>query len=92
MRAKEYLQQIRKCDRTIENKLSELKSLRDLALSVTSEMKANVVQTSGAGDKVGNTVSKIVDLQDEINADIDRFVDLKREVMKVIDQLEDAEY
>lgn len=88
MKAKEYLQQIRKADRMIENKLSEIKMLRGLAESVTSTWKQDVVQTSGAGDKLGDTVAKIVDLQNEINADIDKLIDLKREIMSVVDQLE----
>lgn len=88
MKAKEYLQQIRKADRMIENKLSEVKMLRGLAESVTSTWKEDVVQGSGSGDKLGDTVAKIVDLQNEINADIDKLVDLKREIMAVIDQLE----
>lgn len=88
MKAKEYLQQIRKCDRIIENKLSEIDSLRGLAESVTSTWKEDAVQSSGATDKLGDTVAKIVDLQTEINADIDTLVDLKREIMSVIDRLE----
>lgn len=88
MKAKEYLQQIQKCDRMIENKLSEIDSLRGLAESVTSTWKEDIVQSSGAGDELGDTVAKIVDLQNEINADIDKLVDLKREIMVVIDQLE----
>lgn len=88
MKAKEYLQQIQKCDRMIENKLSEIDSLRGLAESVTSTWKEDIVQSSGAGDELGDTVAKIVDLQNEINADIDKLVDLKREIMVVINQLE----
>lgn len=89
MTAKEYLQQIRKADRTIENKLSEISSLRVLAESVTSSWKEDVVQSSGSGDKLGDTVNRIIDLERELNADIDRLIDLKREVMKVIDQIEE---
>lgn len=89
MTAKAYLQQIRKCDRMIENKLSEIDSLRGLAESVTGTWKEDVVQGCGASDKLGDTVAKIVDLQNEINADIDKLVDLKEEVMKVIDQIDD---
>lgn len=89
MNPKTYLQQIRKCDKMIENKLSELESLRELCLSVTSTWKEDVVQSSGSGDKLGDAIAKIIDLQNEINEDVDRFVDLKREIMTVIDKLDD---
>lgn len=88
MKAKDYLQQIRKCDRRIENRLSMLKTLHDLATSVTSAMKDTPVQGGGASDKVGNAVTSIVCLENEINAEVDRFVDLKREAMGAIDKLD----
>ena len=88
MNAKEYLSQIRKCDKRIDNKLSMLKTLHDLATSVTSAMKDTPVQSSGVNDKIGNTVVKIVDLENEINAEVDKFVDLKREAMRFIDKLD----
>lgn len=90
MKAKEYLQQIKKCDKLIENKLSEIKSLYDLTTSITTGLKEDVVQSSGVTDKIGDTVSKIIDLQQEINDDIDSFVDLKREIMSVIDRIDDV--
>lgn len=89
MTAKEYLQQIHKADKRIENKLSEISSLRALTESVTSSWKEDVVQSSSSGDKLGDTINRIIDLERELNADIDRLIDLKREVMKVIDQLEE---
>ena len=88
MTSKTYLSQVKKCDRMIENKLSEVQSLREMILSVTSTLKQDVVQSNGSQDKLGDTIAKIIDLENEINADIDRFVDLKREVMGVVDQLD----
>lgn len=89
MTAKEYLQQIRKCDNQINNKLAEIKRLREFATSITSTLKEDVVQSgSGGKSRVAEAVDKIVDLEREINADIDKLVNLKREIMSVIDQLE----
>ena len=89
MTAKEYLSQIRKCDNQINNKLAEIKRLREFATSITSTLKEDVVQSgSGGKSRVAEAVDKIVDLEREINADIDKLVDLKREIMTVIDQLE----
>lgn len=91
MTAKEYLRQIRSCDRTITNKLEEVTKLNELMLNVTSAWKSDVVQSGGSGDKLGDTVAKIIDLQKEINEEIDRLVDLRREVMATIDKVEGSD-
>lgn len=91
MTAKEYLRQIRSCDRTITNKLEEVTKLNELMLNVTSAWKSDVVQSGGSGDKLGDTVAKIIDLQKEINEEIDRSVDLRREVMATIDKVEESD-
>ena len=87
--AKEYLEQIQLCDRHINNKIEELSRLNSLALKVTSSMKQVAVFGSGSQDKVGDAVSKIIDLQREINEDIDRFCDMKNERRKLIEQIKD---
>lgn len=88
MKAKEYLMQVVRADRMIDNKLHEIEELRRTAISVTSVLKDDVVSGGGTGDKVGTIVSKIVDMENELDREIDKLVDLKREVMSVIDQLE----
>ncbi len=89
MNPKEYLSQVRKYDRLINNKLEIISSLRSLATSVSVELKSDVVQSSGTKDKMANTIDRIVDLEREIDADIDQLVNLKREIMSVIDKVED---
>lgn len=89
MNPKEYLSQVRKYDRLINNKLETIASLRSLVTSVTIELKSDVVQSSGTKDKMANTIDRIVDLEREIDADIDQLVNLKREIMSVIDKVED---
>lgn len=88
MKAKEYLMQVVRADRMIDNKLHEIEELRRMAISVTSVLKDDVVSGGGTGDKVGTMVSKIIDMEYELDREIDKLVDLKREVMSVIDQLE----
>lgn len=87
--AKTYLQQIINDDKRIQNKCIEVYQLRCLATNITAPMGTEPVQTSGASDKVGNIVAKIVDLEHEINDMIDRFIDDKHERIKVIEQIED---
>ena len=85
MTAKEYLQQIKKKDDEINRKIERVEELCSSVASTRSPtLTADRVQTSVAGDKVSETVAKIVDLEAEINADIDSFVDLKNEVRQKV--------
>ena len=89
--AKEYLEQIQLCDKKINNKLEELSRLNALAYKVTSSLKQVAVFGSGTQDKVGDAVSRIVDLQREINDDIDRYCDKKAEVRAIIDRVKNPD-
>ena len=89
---KEYLQKIRLYDTHINNKIAELSRLRDMATNITPTLKDDVVSSSGSKDKLGDTVAKIVDLQDEINRAIDDFVDKKNEVCSVIENLQNPDH
>lgn len=88
MEAKQYLLQIRKSSRIINNKISELEVLRDISTKTTPN--GNNVQfiVYGVSDKVGKTAAKIIDLQNEIEQEINRLAQLRQEVLKVLDTLE----
>ena len=88
---KEYLEQVKLCDTKINNKLEELSRLNALAYKVTSSLKQVAVFGSGTQDKVGDAVSRIVDLQREINDDIDKYCDKKAEVRALIDQVKNPD-
>lgn len=89
MKAKDYLLEIRKLDRKIDNKQIELDALRALITSITPQLKEVNVQSNGSQDRLGDTMVKIIDLQNEINREIDRYVDRKLEAMRLINKLED---
>ena len=84
MDTKQYLQQIERLDKMIQNKLSEIYQLKTMACSVTISNDSERVQTSSDKDRLGSTVAKIVDLEKETDMLIDRFVDLKKEIMIII--------
>lgn len=90
--AKEFLQQVELCDAHINNKLEELAHLKDLATRITTSLKQDVVCCGGNQDKIGDTVSKIIDMENEINQAVDDFVDKKREVSAVIEQITNADH
>lgn len=88
MTIKEYLNQVKESDAMINVKLKRLEELKEQSLCIRSpDYSSDRAQTSPQGDTIGKIVAKIVDLQEEINADIDRFVDLKADVMHNIDRL-----
>ncbi len=89
---KAYLQKIRLYDTHINNKVAEMSRLKNMVLNITPTLKDDVVSGSGSKDKLGDTVAKIVDLQDEINKAIDEFVDRKNEVCALIDSLQNPDH
>lgn len=88
MTAKEYLQQIRKADIMINNKLREVKSISDLLANISVKPSDGTGGAGGASDRIGERIAKKMDIEAEINAEIDKLVDLKRETLKMIEQLE----
>ena len=92
MKAKEYLQQIRKLDKLIENKLIERQHWKNLAYSITGNQTSENVQSSKKPDKMANAVDKYVDIEREINNCIDTLYELKKDILNVIEQLETTEY
>lgn len=91
MTAKEYLNQAYRLDQRINSKLEQVMSLRDLTRKATATMS----DMPGSGTrnvyKMQDIIVKIVDLENEINADIDQLVDLKREMVTIIKSISDPE-
>ena len=85
--AKEFLQQVRLFDIHINSLLEEKAQMEALALKVTSSWSSERVSGSGNQDKMGDTVSKIIDLEKKIDRAVDRFVYKKAEVRGVIEKV-----
>lgn len=89
---KDYLNQVRDADRMIDLKQKRLDELNSQKYSIGSQdCSRERVQTSPSGDSIPKLIAKIIDLQEEINADIDRFIDLKAEIMHKLDSLDNAD-
>ena len=71
-------------DAKINADIEELASLETLATRTTSVLGGDRVQTSGSQQKMADSVAKIVDLREQINAEIDRFIDYKQEARELI--------
>lgn len=92
MKAKDYLSQVRKIDKLIENKLIEKEQWFAIATGITSNSDGDRVQSSGNQQKMADAVVKIVELQYEINDLIDQYIDTKQGVIKTIEELPVDEY
>ena len=89
--AKEYFAQIRKTDRLIHRLDSTIATLRSSLTSTGSQLKQDKVQTSGPKDTLGETIVKIVALEDDINARIDELVSMKADAMHRIQNVPDQD-
>lgn len=90
-RAKDYFAQIRKIDRLIQRLTDTVNTLRSGLTSQSYELKPDKVQTSGAKDTLGETIVKIMSLEDDINARIDELVDMKQEAFTMINRIPDLD-
>jgi hypothetical protein len=86
---KEYLQQIGRYDRLINNKLVELAQYRSMACSVSAVRNDERVQSSPSYDTMDKIVSKIEQMENEIDMLVDRYIDNKRIIISQIDSMSD---
>lgn len=92
MTTKEYLGQAYRLDQRINSKLEQIASLNELATKCTSTLTGMPRNPNRGTSTMADAVTKIVDLQAEINRDIDRLVDLKREMVRLIKAVDNTEY
>ncbi|WP_128426302.1 DUF1492 domain-containing protein [Gudongella oleilytica] len=92
MTVKEYLGQAYRLDQRITSKLEQVASLNDLAEKATSTLTGMPKNPNNATSTMADAVTKIIDLQAEINRDIDCLVDLKREIVALIKTVDNTEY
>ena len=90
MTTKEYLSQIGRLNRVVENKFEEIKQLRELSQSVKSiDNTRERVDTTPNFDKIGTAVSKIDELERDLDTMIDEYVNKKNKIIMQIDGMED---
>ena len=92
MTAKEYLGQAYRIDQRINSKLEQVISLRELASKATSTLTDTPHSASPNLRSMESIIGKMVDLENEINADIGELVDLKRDIVSTIKGVESPEY
>ena len=92
MNAKEYLSQAYRIDQRINSKLEQVMSLRTLLGKATGTLNGAPKAATPNPHSMEDTICKMVDMENEINADIDMLVNLKTEIMKCIKQIGNPEY
>lgn len=90
--AKEYLGQAYRIDQRINSKIEQVSALNNMATKATSTISDMPGSASRNIHRMEDVIVKIIDLQNEINADIDELVDFKAEVMSVIKSIDNLEY
>ena len=91
MTAKEYFSQAYQIVVRINSKMEQVASLRDMATKATQTLSDMPGSATRNVHRMEDIIVKIVDLENEINADIDKLVDLKRSIIDIIRQVDDAE-
>ena len=92
MDTKTYLQQISRLDRMINNKLSEISQLRELAMSVSAVKNEERVQNTPNFDNIGTAYCKIEEMEEKLDKLIDEYVDKKNLIISQIDGIENETY
>lgn len=92
MDTKQYLQQISRLDRLINNKLSEISQLKELAYGIKAVTNEERVQTTPNFDKIGTAYCKIAEMEEKLDKLIDEYVDKKNLIVSQIDKIENEIY
>lgn len=87
MTAKQYLSQISRLNKMISNKLSEIYQIKSMALNISVLNENEKVQTSGNKDRIGDMVSRMVDLEKEAQEYVKIYTSLRRNVVMQIDSM-----
>nr|DAI74348.1 MAG TPA: Protein of unknown function (DUF1492) [Caudoviricetes sp.] len=89
MTTKEYLGQISRLNRMINNKLTEIAQLKDMVVSISAPQSGERVQTTPNFDKIGTKYAKIDEMERKIDGMVDELVDKKEKIIQQIDSMED---
>ena len=87
MNTQVYLSQAISFDRKSRNKLAEIERYREMATSITVANKEDKIQSSGDYDKMGSMVSKMVDLEREV----EYMESVRDKIIKQIENLDDSD-
>ena len=89
MTPREELERARYIDRQIDAKIKTAEALRSHLMKSPSNMKADPVMETPDPHRTEKLITKIMDLEKEIDSDIDELVDLKAKIYRNIQAVDD---
>ena len=89
MKTKDYLSQVSRLNKMINNKLSEISQLRELSVSISAIGNDEKVQTSPNFDKIGTAIAKIDELENNLDKMIDEYLVKREKIISQIDTMEE---
>ena len=89
MTTKDYLNQISRFNRMINNKLTEITQLRELSCSISAIRNEEKIKSSSDPDKIGSTYAKIDEMERNLDKMIDEYIEKKNLIIGQIDGIED---
>lgn len=94
MKAKEYLQQLKRLDIVIKQKSKEVNDLCSKSKSISSiDYSKERVRTSPSGEaSFVKLIGRIVDLETEISQEINTFLQEKHKIINQIQELNNTDY
>lgn len=91
MTTKDYLNQISRLNRMINNKLTEITQLRELSCSISAIGNEEKVISSSDPDKIGATYAKINEMERNLDKMIDEYIEKKNLIIGQIDGIENED-
>jgi len=92
MTAKEFLSRAYKFDQRINSKLEQIAVLRSLTQKVTASFDQEQVSHTRNVTSLQDTIIRLMEAEQQLDAEIDELVDLKTEISAAICQLENMDY
>ena len=92
MTAQEYLSRAYRMEQQVESKLQQIEALRSMAESLTSCIGTEPVSHTRNVTSMQDTVNKIVEEEQALNARIEELVDIKREIADTISRVSNVTY
>lgn len=89
MTTKDYLNQISRINRMINNKIVELSQLKELACSISAVSGEDRVIVTPNFDKIGTKQAKIDEMERNIDALVDEYIIKRDKIVSQIDSMED---
>ncbi len=89
MTTKDYLNQISRINRMINNKIVELSQLKELACSISAVSGEDRVMVTPNFDKIGTKQAKIDEMERNIDALVDEYIIKRGKIVSQIDSMED---